>query len=90
MISCADTHLTGPLPASRNILQDRQLYLGSGQGGGASGRSHDELENFFYPVAFAGADEGDRCAQLAGKFGGVDISAPVGQIVGHIQDHQRR
>ncbi len=81
--------LRRPGAALGNVLNDGQLHQALG-GRGALRGSGQELKNFVDALPFSGADQRDRRAELHGELGGIDFAAAAAEIVGHVEDDQRR
>ena len=79
-----------PLAAARNVLQNRQLYARGCERCSAGRSAFHELENFLDALALGSADERHRRTKLARQLGRINVAAAAFQIVGHIEDHQRR
>ena len=79
-----------PLTAARDVLQDWQLDARRGERGGAGGSAFHELEDFFDALPLSGADQGHRRSEFTGELGRIHVAAAVLEIVGHVEDDQRR
>ena len=77
----------GPLAAGGHVLQDGEFDAG-GRGVEARGGAEEELLNAINAGAFGGADESDGRFQFGRKGSDVDFAAALGEIVGHVEQHE--
>ena len=89
LILALGADIRGPGPALGNILDHRQLHQRRGLGSRVGG-ARQELQNLVESFAARRADQSHRRSQLHAQFGHVHAAAAARQIVGHVQDHQRR
>ncbi len=71
-------------------MQDGQFHARRRERGSAGGSAVHELEDLFDALSLGSANEGHRRSEFSGELGRIHVAAAAFEIVGHVEDHQRR